>query len=132
MNVQSRIDEGRNIVERLLDKPSVCFTDPTMHEIPNESGIYTFSNRETQEVLYVGLSNRGLRNHMKDHWYGSAQSDLARTLIDEGVVQNKTESKEWISANVVIRYMTTDEFGMNINSAKKAVIDALSPKYNKQ
>ena len=44
MNIQASINEGRGVVENLLDKPPISLGARTMYEIPEESGIYVFSD----------------------------------------------------------------------------------------
>ena len=71
IDLHATIDEGCLLVESLLAKQPVQFRDPTVAEIPRESGIYLFSNRATGEILYVGESHtgtRGLRGRVYDHW----------------------------------------------------------------
>lgn len=136
MNIQANIDEGYEIVEYMLDKPPISFSGRTLYEIPDESGIYVFSDRRTHNPLYVGQSGADkkrkgtLRSRMKDHWDGTEGSDLAKKLTDKGIVQDKREGREWIKEHVVIRYMMSDEFEMDILAAERFAIRALRPPFN--
>ena len=131
MDLQKNIDEGSAMVEKLLDKPGIPFTGGTIREIPDESGIYVFSNLRTEETLYVGQSKKGLMSRMKDHWAGTTSSDLAKALLREGIAQSLIESRDWIRDKVAIRWLTYDELGMDIKFAEHFAIGALRPKLNK-
>ena len=120
------------MVEQLLNKPPVQFTGPTLDAIPNESGIYLLSHRTTAKALYIGHSKVGIRKRMKDHWYGTEDSDLGKELLNEGVVQNKKEARDYIKAHVDIRWMTGDELDIDISRAEFLAIRALRPRFNKQ
>ena len=123
--------EGDIIVTKLLGKPQIPFTSGDMRELPNESGIYLFSHRTKKMMLYVGMSNKGIRSRMIDHWGGAAPSDLAQKIADAGWVKNhKKPARDWIKKNVVIRYLTSDEFDIDVASAERYVIDALKPRLN--
>ena len=123
--------QGDIIVTELLGRPKIPFTSGTMCELPDESGIYLFSHSETGVKLYVGMSDKGLRSRMEDHWGGAASSDLAQKIADAGWVEDHRQpAKDWIKENVVIRYLTSDEFDMDVDSAERYVIDALDPRLN--
>ena len=134
MNIQTYIDEGRGMVEKLLGKQPVPFRGPTIAEIPEESGIYVFSNRETGESLWVGKNekgSRGLRGRVYDHWSIKTTSDLSQVLVISGIAKDRSESHEWINANVDIRWLTHDELEMDIKWAEYFALGALRPRLNK-
>ena len=122
--------QGKTITSRLLSGDGIPFTARTMYAMPDESGIYMFVHNGTKEVLYVGMSRVGLRSRMKDHWDGTESSDLAQKLVNVGVVSDLRRGKDWIRDNVVIRYLTSDEFDVDVASAEAYVIDALNPRLN--
>ena len=128
-NLGANIEEGHSMVKGLLEKPQIRFSGGTMYEVPDESGIYVFSNR-VEEALYIGQSRKGIRSRMKDHWAGTTSSDLAETLVKKGYYRDKSESRDWSKDNVVIRYMTSAELNMDIKWAEHFAIGALRPKLN--
>ena len=123
--------QGKTITSRLLSGDGIPFTARTMHAIPDESGIYLFVHKGTNDILYVGMSDKGLRSRMKDHWSGADSSDLAQKIADAGWVEDHRQpARDWIRENVVIRYLTSDEFDVDVASAEAYVIDALNPRLN--
>ena len=129
-HLQIHIDEGRKLVETLLARRQVPFQSRTV-EAPDESGIYTFSDRLTDEILYVGRTGQGIKSRLKDHWNGTTSSDLAKRIVVDGVANNIPEGREWISKNVAIRWMTVNEFDTCIKWAEYFAIAVLRPKFNK-
>lgn len=134
MTSMMHCDEGRRIVECLVNKPSIRFYAPTMRELPDESGIYIFSHSETCNMLYAGMSDMSIRKRMKDHWYGAAGSDLAEKLVNKKCVPNPDKNKvtDWIKKHVVIRWMTSGEFSMDVREAECYAIRNLRPLLNDQ
>ena len=128
--IQANIADGHRIVEALLSGQQALFPGPTV-EVSDEGGIYAFSDRRTGEVLYVGQSTVGISSRMKDHWAGTASSDLARKLVTEGIVENIPEGREWIRDNVAVHWMTRNEFDTCIRWAEHFAIAVLRPKFNK-
>ena len=120
------------MIEQLLNKPPVQFTGPTIDAVPDESGIYLLSHHSTDEALYVGHSKVGIRKRMIDHWYGTDDSDLGKELINEGIVRNKKEARDYIKAHVDIRWMTSHELDIDIGRAEYLAIRAFRPRFNKQ
>ena len=133
LNIDKNIDEGRDMVERLLSRPPVRFVSGSTG-VPNESGVYGLFSKADEGVgapLYVGISNVGMRNRLRDHWAGITSSDFSLKLTMEGVVSDKTEGRNWIRENVVIRYLVKSEFDMDIKIAEHFAIAVLRPKFNK-
>ena len=128
--LQIHTDEGRNPVETLLARRQVLFQNRTV-EIPDKSGIYVFSDRRTNEILYVGRTGQGIKSRLKDHWNGTTSSDLAKRLVVDGVANNVFEGRKWISKNVAIRWMMVNEFDTCIKWAEYFAIAVLRPKFNK-
>ena len=120
------------MVGQLSNKLPVHFTGPTIDVIPDESGIYLLSHRSTGKALYVGYSKVGIRKRMIDHWYGTANSDLGKKLINACVARNKKEAGDYIKTHVDIRWMTSDELDIDIRKAECLAICAFHPRFNKQ
>ena len=131
MNAQTYIDEGRGMMERLLECSPVPFDGASVNEVPERGGVYLFSNRVTGVALYVGQSQKGIRSRMKDHWAGTARSDLAKELKRQRVADDRSESQEWIKSLVDIRFLTNEELGMDARWAEHFLIAALRPQLNK-
>ena len=129
MDIQERIDEGRAVVESLLGKPPVPFEREDIESIPDQSGIYSFYIPSTQEFLYAGKSDRGLKSRMKDHWAGSAS--LENSLMKTEDFESKYHIRKWMESITVVQYLTSDEFDMDIKWAENFVIGVLRPKLNK-
>ncbi|MDE2861028.1 MAG: GIY-YIG nuclease family protein [Chloroflexota bacterium] len=119
------------MVEQLLECSPIPFQGATVNEVPDNGGVYLFSNRETGEALYVGQSQKGIRSRLKDHWAGTDSSDLARELVRQRVANDRSESQEWIKSNVDLRFLTSEELGMEVKWAEHFAIGALRPKLNK-
>ena len=124
--------EGRRIVECLVNKPAIRFYASTMCELPDESGIYIFSHSGTCNVLYAGMSEQSIRGRMIDHWYGADSPDLAKKLLNKKCVSNLDKGRDWIKENVVIRWMTSNEFNMDVREAESYAIRNLRPLLNVQ
>ena len=131
LDIQESIAEGREVVEGLLIKEGIPFLGSTVVDLPDKGGVYLFSEQGTGKPLYVGQSELGLRSRMKDHWDGTTSSDLSRRLALEGVVRNRSDAKEWIRSNVVIRWVTRCELSMEIKWAEHFAIAVLRPDFNK-
>lgn len=101
-----------------------------MQEIPDDAGIYAFSDRRTEQIVYVGQSKKGLRGRVRDHWDGITPSDLAGKLVKLKIARDVRQGRSWIKDNIVIRWLTTDEFEMNIDFAEHFVIGTLRPPFN--
>ena len=132
MNNQGDTNEGRVIADSLSNKDPVPFLKPKPDGLPNSSGIYLLSDRRTGGFLYVGYTKKGFQDRMIDHWRGTEQSDLAKELVGQEEVKTLKEAREWIKANVVIRWMTSNELGMDIRQAERLVIRVLQPRFNKR
>lgn len=118
-------------ITKLLSNDGIPFTAGTMHEIPDESGVYLFVQKGTNDFLYVGQSGVGLRSRMKDHWGGAASSDLAQKIADKGWTKDHRQSaRDWIKRNVLIQYITSDEFDMDIVALERYAINYLKPRLN--
>ena len=133
LNIEKNIDEGRDLVERLLLCPPVRFVSGSVG-VPNESGIYGLFHKADEGIgtpLYIGISNAGIRNRLRDHWAGITSSDFSLKLATERVVSDKTEGRNWTRENVVIRYLLKREFDMDIKIAEHFAIAVLRPKFNK-
>ena len=134
IDVQANIDEGCRLVESLLGKRPVQFRSANMPEIPQESGIYLFSNRATGEFLYVGESSKGAKGlwgRVYQHWDLDQGSDLAQMLVTAGIAKDRSGSRDWIRGNVDIRWLTRVELGVDIKWAEYFALGALRPKLNK-
>jgi hypothetical protein len=118
------------MLEALLARRQVPFRGRTL-ETSDESGIYMFSDRRTNEALYVGQTKTGFKSRFRDHWDGNASSDLTIRLVDDGVVESKAEGRNWIREKVSIRWIAADELGMCIKWAEHFAIGVLRPKFNK-
>ena len=133
LNIEKNIDEGRDMVERLLLCPPVEFVSGSTR-VPNESGIYALFCKSDEGVgtpLYVGESKVGIHSRLKDHWDAKTDSDFSLKLKTKGVVSNKDEGKIWIKENVVIRYLVESDFDMGRKIAEHFAISVLRPKFNK-
>ena len=128
--VQENIHEQSRVVETLLGQHQIVFESRTV-ETTDEMGIYVFSNRHTNEILYVGQTRKGIQSRLKDHWDGPTSSDLSNRLVMEGLARNVAEGRAWIKENVSIRCLTGDELGTCIKWAEHFAIAALRPKFNK-
>lgn len=124
--------EGQRIVECLVNKPAIRFYASTMCELPDESGIYILLHSETCNVLYAGMSEQSIRRRMIDHWDGAESSDLAKKLVNKKCVPNLGKAKDWIKEHVVIRWMTSNEFNMDVREAECYAIRNLRPLLNIQ
>ena len=131
MNLQTNISEGSAMVEKLLRKQPVPIGGAAVMAMPEESGIYLFSNHSTGEFLYVGNSDKGLSGRMKDHWAGTTTSDFARALVREDLAPNLPESRDYIRENVVLRWLTREVSEMEIKWAEHFAIGALRPRLNR-
>ena len=117
-------------MEVLLECSQVAFEGRTV-EVPDEAGIYLFSSRRTDEMLYAGQTKKGIKSRLIDHWDGAASSDLARKLIMERVVENISESRAWIKNNVSVRWIVGDDLGDSVQWAEHFAIAVLRPKLNR-
>ena len=124
MNTQTYIDEGREMVERLLARPQIPFQRATMDDAPDKPGIYLFSNQATGESIYVGRTKRGIKRRMNDHWNGSS------SFTRKGL-QDIPDTKEWLKEHVSIRWLTEDKLGISVLIAEHFAIGALRPVYNR-
>lgn len=138
MNIQPNIDEATDISEELRGRPPISFSGPTLN-IPDKSGIYLLSDKSTNKSLYVGMTQVGFRKRLKDHWDGTKSpnsaaksSDLVDKLVDKRLVCDVQAGKRWIKKHVVVRWMTCDEFDMDIREAERYVIRKLCPSLNDQ
>ena len=57
--LQANLEEATAMLDKLLRKQPISMSGPTVTGMPEESGIYLFSNRSTGEFLYVGKSDKG-------------------------------------------------------------------------
>ena len=128
--IQIHIAEGVSLVNALLARRQVPFQGRTV-EAPDESGIYVFSDRRTNELLYVGQTGIGIKSRLKAHWDGYASSDLAKRLVVDGVVENIPEGRKWIVDNIATRWMTANDLDTCIKWAEHFAIAVLRPKFNK-
>lgn len=130
MNIQPNIDEATDMLKEMLDRCPISFSGRTL-DIPNKGGIYVLSNKNTNEPLYVGCSQKGIQNRLTDHWAGNCSSDLVEKLVKEcPLLKDKNEGKSWIEENVEVRWLTEDEFDMDIKFAEHFAIGVLRPPLN--
>ena len=129
-DIQTHIAEGRRLVEALLAQQQVHFQGRTVNT-PDESGIYVFSDRRTSKILYVGRTKKGIRSRLRDHWDGATSSDLAKRLVVDGMVENISEGRGWITENVAIRWMTANKLDTCTRWAEQFAIAVLRPRFNK-
>ena len=129
-DIQTHIAEGRRLVEALLAQQQAHFQGRTVNT-PDESGIYVFSDRRTSKILYVGRTKKGIRSRLRDHWDSATSSDLAKRLVLEGMVENISEGRGWITENVAIRWMTANELDTCARWAEQFAIAVLRPRFNK-
>ena len=129
-NIQTHIAECVSLLEALLTRRQVHFQGRTVNA-SDEGGIYVFSDRRTNELLYVGQTRKGIKSRLKDHWDGATSSDLAKRLVMEGVVANISEGRGWMVDNVAIRWMTVSDLETCLNWAEHFAIGALRPRFNK-
>ena len=129
-NIETHIAEGHRLVEALLARRKVPFRGRTV-ETSDESGIYVFSDRRTNEMLYVGQIKKGVKSRLRDHWDGATSSDLSKRLMVDGVVESVSKGRKWIMDNVAIRWMTGNELGMCVKWAEHFTIAVLRPRFNK-
>lgn len=118
------------MLKLLLTCPQVSFLSSTLHDLPDESGIYLFSDRKTSEALYVGKTDKGIRSRAKDHWDGYTNSDLAKKLVKLKIVSRDWEGRVWIKENVSVRWLTERRLGMRMSLAEHFAIGALRPEFN--
>jgi hypothetical protein len=118
------------MLEALLARRQVPFRGRTL-ETSDESGIYMFSDRRTNEALYVGQTKTGFKSRFRDHWDGFTSSDLSKRLMVDGVVESVPQGRNWIRDNVVIRWITDNELDMCLKWAEHFAIGVLRPKFNK-
>ena len=123
MNIQTNVDEGLRMVEQLLASPQIPFKGLNFAHVPDEPGVYLFSDHVTGESLYVGQSTR-IRGRIKKYWEGASS-------FRTGGLQDVTDSKEWLKSKVSIRWLTENELSMTITVAQHFTIGALRPKYNR-
>ena len=128
--IQAHIADGVSLVNALLARPQVPFQGRTI-EAPDESGIYLFSDRRTNEHLYVGQTGKGIKSRLKDHWDGNASSDMTMRLVEDGVVENTPKGKEWIMHNVAVRWLKASELDTCLNWAEHFAIAVIRPKFNR-
>ena len=128
--IRTHITEGISLVEALLAQQQVPLRGRTV-ETPDVGGIYLFSDRRTNEFLYVGQTTKGIRSRLKDHWDGATASDLAKRLVVDGVAESVSEGREWMVGNVAIRWMTVKDLETPIKWAEHFAIAALRPRFNK-
>lgn len=129
MNIQPNIDEATDMLKDMLERRPISFSAPTLN-IPDKGGIYLFSNKHTNEPLYAGRSQKGIRSRLKDHWSGITSSDLSGKLVKEGLADDVRAGRRWIEKNVKVRWLTDDEFDMDIKFAEYFVIGVLRPPFN--
>ena len=128
--IHTHIADGVSLVDALLARRQVPFQGRTV-EAPEVSGIYLFSDRRTNEFLYVGQTGKGIRSRLRDHWDGNASSDLAMRLVEDGVVENIPKGKEWIVDNIAVRWSTANELDTCLKWAEHFAIAVLRPRFNK-
>ena len=138
MHWQDSLDAGRDIVQRLLGKSPLRFVQAIMHEIPEQSGIYLWSDTNSPEKFYYfGRSQTGLRTRMQRHW-NQDDGGMLTKLKNERRAPGKTEqrlkeeSQNWIRENVVLHWLTEDDIGMDLKFAESFAIGVLQPEYNRQ
>ena len=68
---------------------------------------------------------------LRDHWDGATSSDLAKRLVVDGMVENISEGRGWITENVAIRWMTANELDTCTRWAEQFAIAVLRPRFNK-
>ena len=68
---------------------------------------------------------------MRDHWDGAVSSNLAKRLVVDGMVENISEGRGWITENVAIRWGTANELDTCTRRAKQFAIAVLRPRFNK-
>lgn len=132
MNIQPNIDEATDMLKEMLDRCPIDFSVPTLNMPPDKGGIYVLFNKNTTEPLYAGRTRGGdLQSRLKDHWGNNGSSDLVEKLVKEcPLLKNKDERKSWIKKNVEVRWLTEDEFDMDIKFAEYFVIGVLRPPFN--
>ena len=130
MAIRTHIAEGVSLVDALLARQQVPLRGRTV-ETPDEGGIYVFSDRRTNEFLYVGQTTKGIKSRLKDHWDGATASDLAKRLVIDGVAESVSEGREWMVDNVAIRWMTVNDLDTPIKWAEHFAIAVLRPRFNK-
>ena len=128
--VQENIDEQCRVVETLLAQQQVVFEGRTV-KTTDDMGMYVFSDRHTNEILYVGQTRKGVKSRLRDHWDGPTSSDLSNRLVVKGLVGSVVEGRTWIKENVSIRWLSGDELGTCIKWAEHFAIATLRPRFNK-
>ena len=132
MNIQPNIAEATDMLKEMLERCPIDFSGPTLNMPPDKGGIYVLFNKNTNEPLYAGRTRGGdLQSRLRAHWESNGSSDLVEKLAKEcPLLKNKDERKSWIKKNVEVRWLTEDEFDMDIKFAEYFVIGVLRPPFN--
>ena len=117
---------------KLVAKTAVPFAQRTMYEVPQESGVYMFSDVQGPLLCYYVGRAGNFQSRLLSHWDNNdPQADLCGKLIDAGIAQHTQESRKWIKEHVAVRWLTSDEIPMGDAYLEHFLIAVLQPRFNK-
>ena len=115
-------------MEDYLDIKPMKFCDLVYRDIPETSGIYIISERDIDNIVYIGLSanlrDRIYRNHLMGD---SAASSLKRKLMKLKKL-TRQQAKDYIKKYLFVRFKSIPE--KEVKKIEHFMIAVLNPKYN--
>ena len=111
-----------------LEVQPIKFCNLIYKSIPESSGIYIISERDTSNIVYIGLSanlrDRIYRNHLMGD---AAASSLKRKLMKLKKL-TRQEAKDYIKKYLYVRFKVMPE--KEVKRIEHFMIAILNPKYN--
>ena len=115
----------------LVGKTGVRFESRTLKAVPQAGGVCMFSALEGPHVCYyVGMSPQDIQYRLQLHWSNYTQSDLSRRIVEAGKSRDREGARRWISRNVVVRWLLSDETPMQDAYLEHFLIAVLQPEFN--
>lgn len=130
--IEISLNEGRQIVEKILKARKYSFHNMTPSDLPDKPGIYVISQKESVEILRVGRTDdQTLRDRIyRNHLMGNQQGNLRAQLVKSGICQNMEEAKKWIRDHCEVQFLEKDQIGLDMRWAEHFLLAVLRPKFS--
>ncbi|MGN0796486.1 MAG: GIY-YIG nuclease family protein [Christensenellales bacterium] len=114
VDIEKKINEGRELAERLMSTTALYFGKMKPLDIPeNIAGVYVIFDKETGETLYVGRTKNLRRRLYTNHLHGpKTNARLKKYLVEDErqrSIVDMDKAKEYLKNNCYVKFIVESD-----------------------
>ena len=112
-NLKCRMQQGLEIVDRVLSAPKFSFADIKPLLIPEDPGVYIIRLQESGETLYVGRTKNLRQRIYSNHLHGPiTNARLKKYLVEdpnEPSITDLSKAKQYLRTHCYVQFCVIDD-----------------------